>query len=176
MNIFNSILNIVELFPKVWNKGIRSPFICKSFAQCGKKVQVGLKTQIVGREHMRVGNRVSIGMNNTFLCTRADVIIKDHVMFGPNVSVITGDHRIDLPGKYMIDVADADKRPEDDQPVIFEGDNWIGAGAIILKGVTVGEGAVIAAGSVVKDDVPAYTIAGGVPARVLRARFPEKSA
>lgn len=56
-------------------------------------------------------------------------------------------------------------------PVIIEGDNWIGANAIILKGVTVGRGAVVAAGSVVIHDVPPYSIVGGVPAKVISERF-----
>jgi maltose O-acetyltransferase len=54
-------------------------------------------------------------------------------------------------------------------PIVVEDEVWIGAGAIVLQGVTIGRGAVISAGAVVKDDVPAGTVAGGVPARVLRA-------
>ena len=82
-------------------------------------------------------------------------------MFGPNCSIITGDHRIDIVGKYMQEVTVAEKKPENDMPVVIEGDNWIGANALILKGVTVGKGAVVAAGSVVTHNVPSYSIVGG---------------
>jgi len=171
MNIYNCILSFLELFPKAWNRFVWSPCVCKAIVQCGRDVRIGRRTQIVGREHLYIGDRVSIGTENLFLCTRADVIIHDHVMFGPKVTVITGNHRMDIPGKYMIDITDEEKRPEDDQPVVFEGDNWIGANAVILKGVVVGRGAVIAAGSVVTKSIPAGAIAGGVPARVLKYRI-----
>ncbi|WP_312664387.1 DapH/DapD/GlmU-related protein [Pantoea sp. CTOTU49201] len=55
--------------------------------------------------------------------------------------------------------------------VIIGNDVWIGHGVIVLPGVTVGDGAVLAAGAVVTKDVPPYTIVGGVPAKVIRARF-----
>ena len=111
------------------------------------------------------------------MCTGAPIHIGDHVMFGPRVTVITGNHRIDYVGKYMYDVKGSDKLPENDQPVIFVGDNWIGANATILKGVTVGEGMVVAAGAVVTKDVAPYTIVGGVHAKYIRARFtPEELA
>ena len=117
---------------------------------------------------------MSIGKNNLFLCSRAKIIIGDHVMFGPNVTVITGRHRSDMVGRYMITVADEEKRPEDDQEVVFVGDNWIGANATILKGVTIGRGAVVAAGAVVTKSVPPYTICGGVPAKTIKNRFTEQ--
>ena len=53
-------------------------------------------------------------------------------------------------------------------PVIIKDNAWIGMSAIILKGVTVGEGAIVAAGSVVTKDVPPHTIVAGVPARVIK--------
>lgn len=74
----------------------------------------------------------------------------------------------------MYDVKDEDKREDDDQDVKFEGDNWIGANSTILKGVTIGEGAVVAAGAVVTKDVPSYSVVGGVPAKVIQMRFNEE--
>lgn len=90
-------------------------------------------------------------------------------MFGPGVTVVTGDHRIDIIGKYMTQVTNADKivnidgitqNPYDAQ-VTFEGDNWIGANVTILKGVTMGKGSVAAAGAVVTKNIPPYEIWGG---------------
>lgn len=95
-------------------------------------------------------------------------------MFGPQVTLITGNHRIDYIGDYMKNVRGGNKLPENDQPIVLKGDNWVGANVTILKGVTIGEGAVVAAGAVVKDDVPPYAIVGGVPARVLKYRFDEE--
>ena len=64
-----------------------------------------------------------------------------------------------------------DKHPEDDQDVHIEDDVWIGTNTTLLKGVTVGRGAVVAAGALVTKDVPPYAIVGGVPAKVLKYRF-----
>ena len=63
------------------------------------------------------------------------------------------------------------KLPENDQEVIFEGNNWIGANSIILKGVKVGYGSIIAAGAVVTKDVPTNKIVGGNPAKIIKDRF-----
>ena len=92
-------------------------------------------------------------------------------MFAPNVTVVTGSHRYDIVGKYMKEIDNSQKLPENDQDVIFEGDNWIASNAIILKGVTVGKGAIVAAGAVVTKNVPPYSIVGGAPAKVLKMRF-----
>lgn len=59
-------------------------------------------------------------------------------------------------------------------PVVIGNDVWIGANAVLLRGVTVGDGAVVASGAVVTRDVPPYAIVGGVPARVIRYRFDEE--
>ncbi|WP_378952058.1 CatB-related O-acetyltransferase [Mesorhizobium sp. ANAO-SY3R2] len=58
-------------------------------------------------------------------------------------------------------------------PIVVGNDVWIGARAIIMSGVTIGDGAVVAAGSIVTKDVAAYTIVGGNPAKFIRRRFPE---
>lgn len=65
------------------------------------------------------------------------------------------------------------KREDDDLPVIIEDETWIGCNVTILKGVTIGRGAIVSAGSVVTKDVPCYSIVGGIPAKVLKYRFTE---
>lgn len=91
-------------------------------------------------------------------------------MFGPNVMMTTGSHKVDVMDRYMDELTNADKLPENDKDIVFEGDNWIGANAIILKGVTVHKESVIAAGALVTKDVPEYAIVGGVPTKVLKYR------
>jgi chloramphenicol O-acetyltransferase type B len=63
-----------------------------------------------------------------------------------------------------------------DSQTVVEDDVWIGFGAIVLSGVTIGEGSVVAAGAVVTRDVPAYMIVGGSPARVIGTRFADETA
>ena len=91
------------------------------------------------------------------------------MIFGPHPTIITGDHRIDVIGKYIMD--SKEKLPENDAPVIIEDDVWTGANVTILKGVTIGRGSVIAAGAVVTKSFPPYSIIGGVPAKLIKMRF-----
>ena len=152
----------------------REPIIRRSFAECGKDVRVPRHCIILGIENVRVGDNVSFGENTRILSTRANVIMGSHIMFGPNVTMVTGDHRTDVIGKFMIDVKDSDKRIEDDMDIIIEDDVWIGNGANILKGVKIGRGSVVAAGAVVTKDVEPYSIVGGVPAKAIGTRFSEE--
>ena len=167
------IYRIISFIGRAWNKFIVAPIKKSAFAKCGKNVTVGRRFGVSGSSNLYVGNKVVLGPGNRFLCTRAKILIGDNVMFGPGVTIVTRDHRTDVVGKTMYDITDDDKLPENDKDVVFKGDNWIGANAIILKGVTVGEGAVITAGAVVTKDVPEYSICGGVPAKVLKMRFDE---
>lgn len=174
MRIAAIIYRAVTLFRLAWNRFVVSKMKCASLGSVGSNVRIGIGSQAIHWHNICVKDNVSIGRNNLFLCSRAKICIGDHVMFGPNVTVITGRHRTDLVGRYMITVTDAEKRPEDDQEVVFKGDNWVGANATILQGVTIGRGAVIAAGAVVTKDVPDYAIVGGVPAKLIKYRFNEQ--
>jgi acetyltransferase-like isoleucine patch superfamily enzyme len=71
--------------------------------------------------------------------------------------------------------ANAPLEPEDVAPVVIEEDVWIGTNCMVLKGVTIGRGAVIAAGAVVTKDVPPFTVAAGNPARVIKRIEPHSS-
>lgn len=156
-------------------RAFSEPVIKASFGSCGKQVHVGRGSSFSGIGNVHVGNRVTLGADTRFICTRAKVILHNNIMFGPHVTIITGGHRTDILGRYMIDITDKEKRPEDDRDIVIESDVWVGANSTILRGVTVGEGSVIAAGAVVTKDVPPYSIVGGVPARVLKMRFDEET-
>lgn len=119
--------------------------------------------------NISVGNDVYIGAGAKFSASETTISIGNKVMFGPNVTIMGGDHNISVIGKYMYDVKE--KLPENDLPVVIEDDVWVGCGVIILKGVTIGHGAVIAAGSVVNKSVASYDIIGGVPAKKIGQRF-----
>ena len=146
------------------------PVIRVSLEKCGKNVRVA-KGRFSGINNVQIGNNVSLGTGFTLLSSRAKIYIGDDVMFCPGVTVVTGDHRTDILDRPMTTVTDNEKLPDNDKDVVFEGDNWIGANAIILKGVTVGKGSVVSAGAVVTHDVPPYAIVGGVPAKVIKYRF-----
>ena len=147
------------------------PILKSACGSCEKGVTIGKQCTISGIKNIKIGKNSSIGGRALILCTRAKLIIGNYVMIGPQVSIITGDHKIDTVGKYMVNVSDDEKVPENDLPVVIEDDVWIGANSTILKGVTIGEGSVVAAGSVVTKNVPAYTIVGGVPAKIIKNRF-----
>lgn len=120
-------------------------------------------------KNIEVGDDVSIGTGAVLLASDSKIVIGNKVLLGPNVMIIGGDHNTSVPGRFVYDVIE--KRPEDDQDVMIEDDVWIGSGAIILKGVRLGRGSVVAAGAVVTREVLPYTIVGGVPARIISMRF-----
>lgn len=119
--------------------------------------------------NIHLGDDVIIGRGATLMAAESRIIIGNKVMFGPEVMLIAGNHNTGVRGQAMFDVKD--KRPEDDQDIIFEDDIWVGARAIILKGVVVRRGAIIAAGAVVTREVPPYAVVAGNPAKVVRFRW-----
>ena len=144
-------------------------FYKKMLRGCGSNVRFSALTSDFTYRNITIGNDVYIGPHALFLCTESQIFIGNKVLFGPHVTIIGGDHRITDVGRFIYDVLD--KHPEDDQDVHIEDDVWIGTNTTLLKGVTVGRGAVVAAGALVTKDVPPYAIVGGVPAKVLKYRF-----
>lgn len=118
------------------------------------------------------GDYVTIGTNSNFMATGADLIIGNKVLFGPHCFIITGNHQINRIGLYITDVTQ--KTECCDEPVVIEDDVWIGAGTIILKGVTISKGSVIGAGSVVTKSTRPYSVNAGNPCKEIKMRFTEE--
>lgn len=121
--------------------------------------------------HIYVGHDVSLGLRPTLVAAVSRIVIGNKVLFGPEVTIRGGNHTTSYVGRFMFDVTEVEKRPEDDLGVVIEDDVWVGTRAIILHGVTIGRGAIVAAGAVVTKSVPPYAIAGGNPARLIRFRW-----
>ena len=169
--IYRIIFILPSKIKRIFHRSLAVPIIRHSFGKCGKNVRISTNCKFSGIENIYAGNNIVLGTETMIMTTRAKVMFGDYVFFAPKVTVITGDHRFDKLGKYMLEVGDSDKRIEDDQDVIFEGDNWIGTGVIVLKGVTIGRGSIVAAGSVVTKSVPPYSIVAGIPAKIIKKRF-----
>ncbi|WP_435627910.1 acyltransferase [Candidatus Ferrigenium straubiae] len=129
-----------------------------NFERSKASLEIGKNTAINGGTMFVLADRMCVGDN---VWISFDCLILDHDGHAIDPAV----RRKDLPD-YM------EGRPKDwsvvkRSPVIIEDDVWVGARAIILKGVTVGRASIVAAGSVVTKDVPAYSIVGGNPATVI---------
>ncbi|UKZ46379.1 hypothetical protein TrVGV298_000580 [Trichoderma virens] len=111
--------------------------------------------------NVSIGNDVVIG-RNCIINDVCEVKIGDNCVLGPNVSIFTASLPID-PKKRQ-----GGQGPQYGRPIVIEQDCWIGGGAIILPGRTIGKGSTVGAGSIVTKDVPPFTIVAGNPARVLR--------
>ena len=159
---------IVLLISKKIISKIVSPIVrkkrMKEIEKYGERVFVGGNSRFIG--HIELGNNISIGEGAYFVSTRAHLSVKDNCVFGPNVTIYTGDHAIHVMGKHIIDITDDDKtqlEEQFDKDVVVEEGCWIGTRAIILKGVTIGKGSVIGAGAIVTKDVPPYSVYVGSP-------------
>jgi acetyltransferase-like isoleucine patch superfamily enzyme len=114
-------------------------------------------------EGLRVGRGTAIGAH-AWIGASGHVTIGEDVLFGPRVVIIPENHVFEDTALTIKEqgVVRAD--------VTIEDDCWIGCNVTILSGVTIGRGSIVAAGAVVRRDVPPYSIVGGVPARVLKTR------
>ena len=128
-----------------------------------KDVTFYLPAEAEANPLLTLGKKVFIG-RNTFIALYQPVKIGDFCMIGAYCYIATNNHRYerrDIPMK---------EQGHTYAPISIEEDVWIGTHVVILPGVTIGKGAIIAAGSLVNKDVPAYQIWGGMPARFIKER------
>ena len=151
------------LFKKKWrcanahnSSYVKVPFNM-DLVSVGKKTYGCINVHLDGTEHrLTIGNYCSIADDVKFL--------------------VCADHRIDCISTFpfLVHCLNHSAEAITKGDIVVEDDVWIGYRATVLSGVRIGQGAVVAAGAVVTNDVPPYAIVGGVPAKILRYRFPEE--
>jgi len=137
-------------------------FLAKNiFIKAGKNINIENKAYF-GTGKIEIGNNSDVGS----MCRiYGRVKIGDGVMMAPEVIILTQNHKHD-----RTDIPMFKQGFDKEQEVIIEDDVWIGTRVIILPGVRVGKGSILAAGSVVTKDVLPYAIVGGVPAKIIKNR------
>ena len=155
----NYIFNILRTWYKL---NVKYPWVkYNGFERIGRNVSFikGFKVEL--------GKNVQFGPN---CVVTADVKFGNHILMAGHVYFVgKNDHTYDVPGQLIWD----GERGEDGQTII-EDDVWIGYNSIIMGGIKIGTGSIIAAGSVVTKDVPPCEIWGGNPAKKIKARFGDK--
>lgn len=159
-----------------WLKRLRMRYIrwhYRRFLQAGTDFTCGRGTLFFAQSRLQIGEHVYFGRYCSIEC---DAVIGNYVLVANNVAFVGRcDHdyrQIGVPVRIARSVRDSTYMvPSNKREVVVGDDVWIGYGAIILSGVSIGEGAIVAAGSLVTHDVPSFSIVGGVPARLLGERF-----
>lgn len=137
----------------------REEILRRLFAEIGEGCYIEPPLHANWGCHTHFGNHVYANFNLT-LVDDGDIFVGDNVMFGPNVTLATAGHPVE-PERRRLGM-------QFNIPIHIGNNVWIGAGSIILPGVTIGDNTVIGAGSVVTKDIPAGVVAVGNPCRILR--------
>ncbi len=138
----------------------KQAYMKEVFAECGEGCYIELPFRANwGGHHLHLGSGVYANFNLT-LVDDGHIYVGDDVMFGPNVTIATANHPIDPSLRK--------KQLQYNKDVHIGNLVWIGAGAVICPGVSIGDNTVIGAGSIVTKDLPAGVVAYGNPCRVIR--------
>ena len=131
------------------------------YNQIGENSVVNNQLTVVLPKNVKIGNGVTV-MNGALMMAAGGITIEDKVMIAANVQLISNNH-----DPYIREVLTC-------KPILIKYGAWVGAGATILPGVTVGKYAIIGANSVVNKDIPDYAVAVGSPAKVIKYLDKEK--
>ena len=145
---------------KVGQKALRGFCGRLMLASCGKKVNIEKGALFSAKVSLGDYSGIGINAHISGTCT-----IGSHVMMGPNVTIITRNHKHDDLTQPMMF-----QGFEEERPVVIGNDVWIGERVMIMPGVHIGNGCILAAGAVVTHDVPDYAVVAGVPAKIIKMR------
>jgi acetyltransferase-like isoleucine patch superfamily enzyme len=132
----------------------------------GKNVNLGKQNELRPPEWMTIGDNVYIG---GWFIVETNLEIGSDVLISSRVSCVGNDHEFEKRGVVM-----SQSRRLKPCTIIFEGDNLVGFGTILVGNIRVGKGCIIGAGSVVTHDLPANTVCVGVPAKPIRGRYEKR--
>lgn len=143
---------------KIPSRRIRMAYYKMLGIKTGKDVSICRNTELLATDRLSIGNGVNIGWRCT-IDARGGIEIGNNVVIASDSIILTADHDvndIDFAARY--------------RKITIKDRVWICTRSTVLGGVTIGEGAVVAAGSLITKDVEPYTIVGGVPAKVIGYR------
>lgn len=145
-----------------------------SLAYCHDSVKIGIPFVVGNPKNVFLYENVSIG-GGEVSATNARFIMKKNSVCSSGLMVRTGNHYQEV-GKLFRFIDDTYKREHGliekfDKDVIVEEDVWLGVNVTLLSGVTIGRGAIVAAGSVVTKNVPPYSVVGGIPAKFIKFKW-----
>ncbi len=150
------------------DNGRKQELLREMLGSVGKGVHVDIDFHCEYGKNIFLGNKVIINMNCTFVDNHR-IEIGDNVLIASNVQIYTATHSTDVHERMVWDWQEGDDICYTiARPVRIEDGVWIGGGAILLPGVTIGKNSVIGAGSVVTRSIPANCVAVGNPCRVIR--------
>jgi acetyltransferase-like isoleucine patch superfamily enzyme len=174
----------VRLHPQAYVETTESFQLFRSRAEVGLEVDLGAGVYTGSMFDVGPRGRVRLGRYSMVNCARLicddSIEIGDHVLVSWNAVIMDSYRRPDSVDGRRAEMARmcVEVLPPgevfDARPIVLRDNVWIGFDAIILPGVTIGEGSIVGARSVVTEDVPPYTIAAGNPARIIRAISPDE--
>ena len=153
----NHKFNMALPFTEEWSSLMKELF----YNQIGENTIVNNGLIVVLPKNVTIGSGVSI-MNGALMMAAGGITIEDKVLIAANVKLITNNH-----DPYERDILTC-------RPILIKEGAWVGAGATILPGVTVGKYAIVGSDSVVTKDIPDYAVAVGTPAKVIKYLDPAK--
>jgi maltose O-acetyltransferase len=157
---------IKEFFPYIYFRlaELRVIIYRPFFKNIGKGTSIQFGCYFNGMKNIEIGNRVYINHHVELLAEDAGITIGNYVIIGQHAILITDNHNYEDPEKLMILQGSTNKK------IVVEDDVWIGSRVIILPGILIGKGSIIAAGAVVTKNVSPYSVMGGVPAKLIKMR------
>lgn len=162
--LYEFLMKTLFLMPRGLGLSFAKALVLRSVgAVVGKRITIYPGVWIFPGKGLTVGDDVDLALD-VIITTNGEVSIGNRVLVGYRVQILSQNHNIPINRDRIFGAGHTKAK------VTICDDVWIGANSIILPGVTIGEGAIVAAGSIVTKDVPPFSIVGGVPAKIIKNR------